>query len=119
MFKDDFYLTGKQMTLDMLSLLGDNYAVIEDLKAENFDFFLGSAIPSDTLIAKALKIPLMSWSTYLPNPLLGGVLNLPDQSSYDLPIAAPGHYTANNFDFGLFVFKLASIIPRHAIPYLI
>ena len=76
-------------------------------------------MPFDPLIGKALEIPTMMWLTYLANPPQAFCLNLPSQSSYDLPTAAPGTYVVKNFDFDFPLFKFTQILPRHLIPLLI
>ena len=76
-------------------------------------------MPFDPLIGKALEVPTMMWMSYLPNPVQPIFLNLPGQSSYDLPTMAPGTYLVKTFDFDFPLFKFMQILPRHLAPLLI
>ena len=59
---------------------------------------------------------MMNWLANLPNPPNSVFLNLPSQSSYDLPTVVPGTYMANAFDFDFPLFKFGQIMPRHILP---
>ena len=61
-----------------LTLFKENFYVIEDLRKEDFDIYLGvQVMPFDTLIGKTLEVPTMMWLAYLPNPVVAVLLNLP------------------------------------------
>jgi hypothetical protein len=90
------------------------------LRAEEFDFYIGvQVMVYEVLLSKALKVPFMHWLAYLPNPLLPAFLNLPSQSSYDLPTMVPNTFFAQTFRFDFPALKMMQIIPRHLIPILI
>ena len=76
-------------------------------------------MPYEVLLSKALKVPFMHWLAYLPNPLVPAFLNLPSQSSYDLPSMMPNTFFAQTFEFDFPLLKMMQITPRHLIPILI
>ena len=63
-------------------------------------------MPYEVLLAKALRVPFMCWLAYLANPHLPAFLNLPSQSSYDLPTLVPNTFFAKTFSFDFPAFKM-------------
>lgn len=66
------------------SLLTDaNPTWIDEMRERDFDFCMAMVLPTETLICKALGLPVMTQVAHLVEPVIGTFTRGPSQSSYN------------------------------------
>ena len=99
-----------------MELFKNQAAILDDLRAMDFDFVLTEGMPAAALLARALELPYMIQASYMPDPLLSVLLSLPSQSSYNSPMLIPNVMFANPQGSKDKMNTIINMAVRHGVP---
>ena len=99
-----------------MELFKNQAAILDDLRAMDFDFVLTEGMPAAALLARALELPYMIQASYMPDPLLSVLLSLPSQSSYNSPMLIPNAMFATEQGSKDKMNTIINMAVRHGVP---
>lgn len=89
-----------------------------DLKYD-YDVVLSEGLPALVLLGKSIRIPQLVELSYMPDPGASIFMNLPSQSSYNLPMFLGDSHTADDLPIDSFKMRLMQVVPRFILPIVI
>jgi len=102
-----------------MTYLSDWEHVIDEVKEMNFDAMTAMGIPYESFFSQAIGVPLLAQLAYLPDPPVAFTLNLPCQSSYNLPTMVPDLVGNNDISPTFILFRWMNIVARNVVPNLL
>ena len=105
-----------QSNVQVMRMFTNKAVILDEIREMEFDFLLTEGMPAAGLLARSLEVPHMIQASYMPDPLLSVLLNLPSQSSYNNPMLIPNTHFATDSGSKDRFHTISNILVRHGVP---